>query len=271
MIEGIEGLARNRQPVLLLSLAAIFAAALAWVIGGAGMGMDTWDMTRMALFPHSLGGEVDAGLAMPGWSLGHLGLATLMWWAMMIGMMLPSALPMILLHARVSVRGASRGHPMQAAPGCFAAGYLTVWLGFSLVAALLQFGLVQGRFISGMMLWSNSRWLSAALLALAAVYQFSALKHRCLAECRAPAEFLARHWRNGAGGAFVMGLRHGAFCTGCCWALMLLLFVGGVMNLLWIAALAAIVLVEKLAPSGALLGRIGGVLLLTWAGATLVV
>ncbi|WP_318338449.1 DUF2182 domain-containing protein [Defluviimonas sp. D31] len=278
MLVAFERLARDGRPVLLSALGLIFAIAALWVLWGAGMGMTAWDMTRAALFPHLLRFEAETGMEMgrnlagpAGWNLRYVALMALMWWAMMIAMMLPSALPMILIHARVVARGRARGHAMRAAPGWFAAGYLAVWLGFSVAAALLQLGLVEAGLISGMMLWSESRWLSAGLLVLAAGYQVSGLKYRCLVECRSPMEFLARHWRDGAWGAFSMGFRHGAFCLGCCWPLMLLLFVGGVMNLFWIAALALLVLVEKLAGPGVAVGRITGGLLLVWALATLAV
>ena len=155
--------------------------------------------------------------------------------------------------------------------GWLLGGYLMVWLAFSLAATLLQ-GLLQGSgAISQMMLWSETRWLSAGLLALAALYQVTPLKQVCLEHCRSPAEFLSRHWRPGHRGAFVMGLDHGAYCVGCCWALMLLLFVGGVMNLLWIAALALFVLLEKATPLGRASGWASATLLLAWAGATLLV
>jgi predicted metal-binding membrane protein len=121
------------------------------------------------------------------------------------------------------------------------------------------------------MLWSTSAPLSAAVLALAGIYQLSPLKRRCLAQCRSPLSFIARHWRTGAGGAFVMGVRHGAWCVGCCWLLMALLFVGGVMNLAWIAALAVLVLAEKVASHGVLVSRLAGIALLAWSVATLLV
>ena len=122
-----------------------------------------------------------------------------------------------------------------------------------------------------MMLWSKSAVLSAAVLGAAGVYQFSALKLACLAQCRSPLGFLTAHWRPGAAGSFVLGMRHGAYCVGCCWVLMALLFVGGIMNLVWIAALSLIVFVEKILPRGQQVGRVLGVVLIAWAGATLLV
>jgi predicted metal-binding membrane protein len=122
-----------------------------------------------------------------------------------------------------------------------------------------------------MMLWSKSATLSAAVLAIAGLYQFSDLKHACLARCRSPVRFLTEYWRPGRFGSFVLGVRHGGYCVGCCWMLMLLLFVGGVMNLIWIAMLTMVVLLEKLAPAGAAVRKLSGGLLLVWAIATLLV
>ena len=118
---------------------------------------------------------------------------------------------------------------------------------------------------------SQSRWLSATILIAAGLYQLSPLKHACLAHCRAPASFLSRHWRPHASGAVRLGAMHGAFCVGCCWMLMALLFVGGVMNLVWIAALAFLVLIEKLLPPGQWIGRVAGAALILWGVATLLV
>jgi len=135
----------------------------------------------------------------------------------------------------------------------------------------IQLLVLRSGFLSSTMLWSSSAIFSAAVLALAGLYQLSPLKSACLAHCRGPAEFLAHHWRPGRIGALMIGVRHGAYCVGCCWMLMALLFVGGVMNLVWIAALAILVLVEKLSPAGAIASRASGFVLLAWAVATLVV
>jgi predicted metal-binding membrane protein len=146
-----------------------------------------------------------------------------------------------------------------------------MWLVFSLVAATVQDLLQPAGLISGMMLWSKTAALSGTVLAAAGLYQLSPLKQACLRHCRAPAQFLVSHWRPGRLGALVLGMRHGAYCVGCCWLLMALLFVGGVMNLLWIVVLTLFVLVEKFAPAGAMIGKWSGALLLAWAAATLVV
>jgi predicted metal-binding membrane protein len=148
-------------------------------------------------------------------------------------------------------------------------GYLGVWLAFSIIAAVLHYALQRAGLISAMMLWSRSALLSALVLIAAGLYQLSPLKHSCLTRCRGPIEYLTHHWRAGRAGAFLMGLQHGAWCVGCCGILMALLFVGGVMNLVWIALLSLLVAGEKLAPQGALVGKIAGVVLIVWGFATL--
>ncbi len=146
----------------------------------------------------------------------------------------------------------------------FAGGYLLVWGGFSVAAATLQAALQQSMLLSSELAMVGG-WLPAVVLALAGVYQLTPLKHACLVRCRSPLAFLLSRWRDGIGGALGMGLRHGAFCLGCCWALMALLFVGGVMNLAWIAILAVFVLAEKVLPYGTWLSRVSGVALIAWA------
>jgi predicted metal-binding membrane protein len=191
-----------------------------------------------------------------------------MWWIMMIAMMTPSVAPLVLLYGRVM------RHHGQHAPAAYAGlllGYLSVWGLFSLAAAAVQLVLQSSALTSSMMLWSQSALLSASVLALAGLYQLSPLKRACLGQCRGPVEFLTRHWRPGRAGAFRMGLVHGSYCVGCCWLLMALLFVGGVMNLAWIALLTVLVLAEKLSPAGPAVGIASGVVLLAWALATLLV
>ena len=179
-----------------------------------------------------------------------------MWAIMMAAMMLPSALPMILQFLDLSRRNgeAARGR-------AFVSAYLLVWLVFSIAATALQWGLQSLEWID-MMAASRSALLTAVLLLQAGIYQFSPLKKACLARCRTPIGFLLGEWRPGARGALVMGLRHGLFCLGCCWALMALLFVGGVMNLAWVAALAIVVALEKLLPRGARLAAVMGLVLI---------
>jgi len=182
-----------------------------------------------------------------------------MWAVMMVAMMLPSAAPMILLFAAITRRNRAKGHVM-APTGVFAGGYLVAWAGFSLAATGLQWGFDSLALLSPMMV-STSAVLSGAILIAAGLYQWTPLKHACLAHCRSPLYFLGHHWRKGTGGAFVMGIHHGFYCVGCCWVMMALLFVGGVMNLLLIAAIALVILIEKVAPRGDVVGRVGGVVL----------
>jgi predicted metal-binding membrane protein len=151
----------------------------------------------------------------------------------------------------------------------FAGGYVAVWTAFSIVATALQFALEKSTLLSPMM-ESASAALSGALLAAAGIYQWMPVKQACLARCRSPLEFMLMQWRPGTRGAFVMGVRHGIYCVGCCWALMLLLFVGGVMNMAWIAVLAAFIFLEKILPHGRWTGRIAGVILIAWGAAVLI-
>jgi predicted metal-binding membrane protein len=188
-----------------------------------------------------------AQLTMPAsseWRIAETGAIFLMWAIMMAAMMLPSALPMILTFAQVSARGAER-----ARAGMFVVAYLLVWSLFSVAATALQWLLQRAGWVDPMIV-STSTVLSAVLLLIAGAYQFSPLKRICLATCRTPLGFLLGEWKPGLEGAFRMGVRHGLLCTGCCWALMVLLFVGGVMNLAWIAAISIVVAVEKMAPGG---------------------
>ncbi|MEO8455484.1 MAG: DUF2182 domain-containing protein [Sphingomicrobium sp.] len=186
------------------------------------------------------------------------GALVLMWWLMMVAMMLPSAAPAILLYGRVrEVRG---GDSAIARSWIFLAGYLAVWLLFSLMAAAMQ------SLLASPSMALENRFAEGALLVAAGLYQLSLLKKACLARCRSPAQFLSRHWRPGVAGAVRLGVLHGWHCVGCCWLLMALLFVGGVMNLVWIVALTLIVTLEKLLPRGDWFGRAAGVALCAWGG-----
>jgi len=199
------------------------------------------------------------------WDAGYLALIFAMWAVMMVGMMLPSAAPAILLYATV-MRNSAQAEAPIARTYAFAGGYLLAWFGFSLAATLLQWALAEAALLSPMMV-SASPALGAALLIVAGAYQFTPLKQACLTTCRSPASFLAEHARPGVSGALRLGAHHGLYCVGCCWALMLLLFFGGVMSLLWIGAITIFVLLEKLAPYGAQGGRLsGGLLMLSGIG-----
>jgi len=193
------------------------------------------------------------------WDARYLVLIFLMWAVMMVGMMLPSALPTILLFRHV-VHSDPKVRAPVARMFVFTSGYVAAWTLFSAAATLLQWGLAEAALLSPMMV-SASPWLGGAILIVAGVYQWTPLKNVCVSHCRSPLAFLMQHWRPGVPGALRLGLRHGLYCVGCCWALMLLLFFGGVMSLLWIAAITAFVLLEKLAPYGVQGGRLSGLAL----------
>jgi predicted metal-binding membrane protein len=217
---------------------------LAWTVPAMDMGADA-GMARMHL-----------------WGATELALAFVMWAVMMVAMMVPSATPMILTFAAINRVRRAHQRPFVST-GVFLVGYVAVWGGFSLAAALAQGGL-HGASLLVPGTSSAIPYVGGALLVAAGVFQWSRLKYVCLTACRTPANFLASEWREGTGGALVMGLRHGVYCLGCCWLLMALLFVLGVMNLLWVAALAAFVLAEKVAPGGIWISRVTGVVLAAW-------
>ena len=195
------------------------------------------------------------------WSPAEFVLVFVMWAVMMVGMMTPSAAPMILMYARVGRQAALQGKPL-AATGFFAAGYLLAWMTFSLVATLAQWSLHKALLLTPMMA-SASAVLSGAVLIAAGLYQWTPAKRACLHHCRTPISFILQHggFRRAPRGSLVLGFRHGLYCIGCCWALMALLFIGGVMNLLWIAVISVLVLAEKVIPAGTWLPRIAGVTL----------
>jgi predicted metal-binding membrane protein len=182
----------------------------------------------------------------PSWTLPDAALVMLMWTAMMAAMMLPGALPMVSSFATINARRRERGAAFVPT-SAFVLGYLTVWTGFSGLAAALQYVLQRADLLTTMMQSSSYR-LSATLFLLGGLYQFSSLKDRCLSLCRSPEGFILSEWRDGGAGAVIMGLRHGLFCVGCCAALMLLLFAVAVMDLRWVALLTATVCAEKLLP-----------------------
>lgn len=238
----LSGLLRHDRAVVLAALVLVIAATWAYLLAGAAIEMDIMDMG---------GGQM---MAMPpGWSPGYAALIFCMWAVMMAAMMLPGAAPTILLVA------ALMGRPGATAP--FAAGYILVWCGFSAAVTLLQWNLDEAGLLSQTMALGNAI-LAGSVLIAAGVYQWSPLKDACLTHCRSPAEFLVRRWRRGPLGAVWTGIRHGVFCLGCCWMLMALLFVGGLMNLVWIAAIALLVLIEKTLPWGRRMSRVTGVLLI---------
>ena len=193
------------------------------------------------------------------WGFSHLTLLFAMWLVMMAGMMLPSVAPVLLLYAGV-IRKSPDGARVRAHIYAFAASYLLVWTAFSLIATALQRLFSHWLLLSSMM-EAKQRGFGGTLLIVAGLYQFTPFKRTCLEYCREPAEFIVQHWKRGLAGGFRLGSAYGLYCLGCCWALMLLLFVGGVMNLWWIGTLTALVLIEKLAPLGAQGGRLSGLLM----------
>ena len=192
------------------------------------------------------------------WAAADILFTFTMWAVMMVGMMSATAAPMLLLFARSRVRHAERGAPIAVL--MFGLGYIAVWVGFSGLATVAQWALHQAALLSPAMATTSPR-LAAALLIAAGVYQLTPLKRVCLRHCQTPMGFLMSHWRDGIGGAFQMGLRHGIYCVGCCWVLMCVLFAVGVMNLTWVAVLTVFILLEKLGDGGARVSRVGGVLL----------
>lgn len=196
------------------------------------------------------------------WGSEDIYLTFVMWAVMMVAMMTPSATPMILTFARIN-RQRQAGQAPIVATIVFFLGYLIVWGSFSAGATIVQWGLHSAALLSPELV-AVSPVFGGIFLILAGAYQLTPLKHICLAHCRTPLGFLMTEWREGTRGALIMGLRHGIYCVGCCWALMTLLFVAGVMNLLWVALIAAYILIEKAVPAGQWLSRAIGVLMVGW-------
>jgi predicted metal-binding membrane protein len=243
---SLESLLLRDRWILAIALIVTTGLCWAWLVPmardmyGAMDGSSAWMMTHT-------------------WDFPHLVLLFAMWVVMMVGMMLPSAAPTLLLYAGI-IRKSPESERARAHVYSFAAGYILVWTAFSLLATVFQRLLAHWLLLSPMM--ESRGWLGGALLIVAGLYQFTPFKRTCLESCRSPAAYIAGHWKRGVAGALRLGTGHGLYCLGCCWALMLLLFVGGVMNLWWIAALTIFVLLEKLAPSGAQGGRLSGLLIM---------
>jgi predicted metal-binding membrane protein len=247
-----------RRDRLLVAGAVGVTAVLAWgyvLWLAADMDMGGMNMTGFRMIPAGLG--LMAPATAP-WGAIEFAFVFVMWAVMMVGMMAPSAAPMILMYARVGRQGNVEGKPLVAT-GWFAAGYFLAWTGFSLAATLVQWMIERAALLDSRMA-SASTVLGGIVLITAGVYQWTPLKDVCLAQCQSPIGFLMRYggFRGDLPGCLLMGLRHGAYCVGCCWVLMALLFVGGVMNVLWIALLALLVLLEKLLPFGRWIARAAG-------------
>ena len=274
----LESVLRRDRLVVVIALVAVIVLSWAYILAGAGMGMSAFEMTQMtqsvgvsdstqpSMQEMSTGGTAaDSLMATGTWTVGYAVVIFLMWWVMMFGMMLPSAVPLLLLFARMMRK--EKGAP-YVPTGVFALGYVVMWAAFSAIATGAQWGLEASGLLSGIMV-GTSAVLAAALLIAAGVWQLTPLKNACLRHCRSPIGFLSAHWRPGRTGAFRMGLVHGAFCLGCCWFLMALLFYGGVMNLYWIIGLALYILIEKLLPAGVRIGQLTGVALIAWGAVLL--
>jgi predicted metal-binding membrane protein len=266
----LDALLKRDRIIIIASLAAMTLLAWFYLLSLGGMiaagekPMEPMDgMPGMPAMPEAM-------LTPHAWSPGEALLVFAMWSVMMVGMMLPSAAPMILLYARVGRNAVSQGAPF-AATGVFGSGYVAAWFLFSLAATLGQ-RLLERALLLTPMLESASGLFSGMLLLFAGLYQWTPLKHACLTKCRAPLAFIQSEggFRREPWGAFRMGLRHGLYCVGCCWSLMALLFVGGVMNILWIAGLAIFVLAEKVMPGGQRLSQAAGAIFVA-AGLWLVV
>jgi predicted metal-binding membrane protein len=249
----LEVTLRRDRVVVALALSGVVILCWSYLLGGAG----TLEEMGGMLMPMSSGP----------WTGTHAAVMLAMWAVMMAAMMLPSAAPMILLYATIA-RGRHARGAIVAHAGVFALGYVVVWIGFSIVAVALQFVLEKLALLSPMM-ETTSVALAGMLLMIAGLYQWTPLKQSCLKRCRSPLEFILTSWREGTQGALLMGVRHGGYCVGCCWMLMLLLFVGGIMNVAWIAGLALFVLLEKLAPAGHWAGKAAGLILVGWGAAVL--
>src|SRR5436190_1871608 len=242
-----------RRDLVLISTCLILVTALAWAY------LVHLDRQMSASMAHeSMMAEMDMTMDMR-WSATDVFFTFTMWAVMMVGMMTGTAAPMLLFFAGAQAARGTRGNAV--AVTLFGVGYIIVWIGFSAGAALAQWLLHQTAMLTPAMAASNAR-LAGGILVAAGAYQLTPVKGACLTRCRSPLGFLMTNWRDGTLGALRMGLRHGVYCLGCCWLLMCLLFVAGVMNLMWVAALTAFVLVEKIGPSGLIVGRVAGAIMI---------
>jgi predicted metal-binding membrane protein len=263
---ALEMMLRRDRIIVAAALAVLTGLAWSYLLWlAADMDMGGMDMTGFRMIPAGMG--IMAPAHAP-WRAIEFAFVFAMWTVMMVGMMTPSTAPMILMYTRAGRQAAVAGTPLAAA-GWFAAGYFFAWTGFSLVATAVQWALERAALLDATMA-SASDALGGIVLIVAGAYQWTPLKDVCLAQCQTPLGFLMRHggFRRDAAGCLLLGLRHGVYCIGCCWVLMALLFVGGVMNVLWIALLAFLVLLEKFTSFGRLVARFAGIAFIT-AGAWL--
>jgi predicted metal-binding membrane protein len=247
---------RHDRAIVLGSLGFVVLFAWAYLLLGAGVGMEMMDMS---------GGQMTA--VRTEWSLGYGLIIFVMWAVMMLAMMLPSVAPVTLLIASLARKRAATGGAVRASTSLFVFGYLAVWIAFAAAATALQWALDEAGLLSQTMALANII-LAGGVLVAAGVYQWTPLKEACLRHCRSPLDILF-HWRDDALGAAASGSKHGFFCLGCCWTLMALLFVGGIMNLAWIAGIALLVLIEKTVPWGRRMSHLTGAVLVAWGVITL--
>jgi predicted metal-binding membrane protein len=258
--KSLEAMLLRDRLVVAGALGVIVALAWGYVLWlAADMDMGGMDMTGFRMIPAGIG--IMAPASAP-WRAIEFAFVFAMWAVMMIGMMTPSAAPMILMYARVGREGRDAGKSL-AATGWFASGYFAAWIGFSLAATFAQWVLERAALLDSRMVSTSSIFGGIVLIA-AGAYQWSPIKDVCLVQCQTPLQFLMRHggFRGDLPGCLLLGFRHGGYCIGCCWVLMALLFVGGVMNVLWIALLALLVLLEKVSPFGRTIARAVGVVCL---------
>ncbi|WP_138473114.1 DUF2182 domain-containing protein [Poseidonocella sp. HB161398] len=263
-LSAVERLLCRDRVLLVSAMGVLFLLAGLYTILGIGMEMSSLEMT-------ATGGMRDTTrMHEPGaWGPSRALLVFLMWWVMMIAMMLPGVTPAILLHAALLRHGGSGG-ALPTASAAFLCGYISAWAGFSLLATLAQWGAEVAGVVSPAMMALASPLPGGLLLIAAGAFQFTALKASCLDHCRSPMHFFSERRRPRTGGAFRMGMEHGTYCLACCWVLMALLFVGGIMNLYWIVGLSAYVALEKCLPAGRGLSRAAGSILIFWGSAIVV-
>jgi predicted metal-binding membrane protein len=253
---ALEAVLRRDRAIVGAALIVLAALAWAYVLWlSADMDMSGMDMSGFRMIPAGM------GLMMPAnapWSAIEFAFVFAMWAVMMVGMMTPSAASVILIYARVARQAQQRRKPF-AASAWFASGYLLAWIGFALVATLAQWVLERGDWLTPTMAGASEIFGGIVLVATG-LYQWTPLKDACLRQCQMPLQFIQHHggFRSDAPGSLALGARHGAYCVSCCWVLMALLFVGGVMNVLWIAAITIFVLIEKVIPAGRVIARVSG-------------
>ncbi len=262
----LEAVLKRDRAIVATGLLVLAAFAWIYTISDA-RGMGEMGVPSTGTGETTMSSDAMSAVVMPmteAWTPRQALMVFVMWAVMMVAMMVPSAAPMVLLFAALNRKKQEREMP-YVPTSLFLAGYLVVWVAFSALVTLAQWGLQRAALLSPMMV-STSAIFGGAVLIAAGIFQWTPLKNACLYHCRSPLSFLTSHWRDNAAGAFRIGLHHGAYCVGCCWMLMLLLFVTGVMNLVWVTLIAAFVLAEKVVPAGVALAvsRSAGAAVVAW-------